>query len=92
VTAAMGIQSASSYKAFGNKQTLFEQALARYLVGPVAFIQGQRPSRSAIVCKEVTHNWSSGTPRRKRLSRRSHFIRLYSPHAGNAKSTGTVTM
>ena len=40
LTAAMGIQPASLYRAFGNKQMLFEQALARYLAGPVAFIQG----------------------------------------------------
>src|ERR1700678_1519458 len=38
LTAAMGIQPASLYKAFGNKRTLFEKALARYLVGPVAFV------------------------------------------------------
>src|ERR1700691_3588854 len=38
LTAAMGIQPASIYKAFGNKRTLFEKALARYLEGPVAFM------------------------------------------------------
>jgi AcrR family transcriptional regulator len=38
LTAAMGIQPASLYKAFGNKSTLFEKALARYLAGPVAFV------------------------------------------------------
>lgn len=38
LTAAMGIQPASLYKAFGNKRTLFEKALARYLAGPVAFV------------------------------------------------------
>ena len=38
LTAAMGIQPASLYKAFGNKRTLFERALARYLAGPVAFV------------------------------------------------------
>jgi len=38
LTSAMGIQPASLYKAFGNKQALFEQALARYLAGPVAFV------------------------------------------------------
>jgi AcrR family transcriptional regulator len=38
LTAAMGIQPASLYKAFGNKEALFEQALARYLDGPVAFM------------------------------------------------------
>jgi AcrR family transcriptional regulator len=38
LTAAMGIQPASLYKAFGNKRTLFEKALARYLAGPAAFV------------------------------------------------------
>jgi len=38
LTAAMGIQPASLYKAFGNKLTLFEKALTRYLAGPVAFV------------------------------------------------------
>jgi AcrR family transcriptional regulator len=38
LTAAMGVQPASLYKAFGNKRTLFEKALARYLAGPVAFV------------------------------------------------------
>jgi AcrR family transcriptional regulator len=38
LTTAMGIQPASLYKAFGNKRTLFETALARYLAGPVAFV------------------------------------------------------
>jgi AcrR family transcriptional regulator len=38
LTAAMGIQPASLYKAFGNKRTLFDKALARYLAGPVAFV------------------------------------------------------
>jgi AcrR family transcriptional regulator len=38
LTSAMGIQPASLYMAFGNKRTLFEKALARYLAGPVAFM------------------------------------------------------
>jgi AcrR family transcriptional regulator len=38
LTAAMGIQPASLYKAFGSKRKLFEKALARYLAGPVAFV------------------------------------------------------
>jgi AcrR family transcriptional regulator len=38
LTAAMGIQPASLYQAFGNKRKLFEKALARYLAGPVAFM------------------------------------------------------
>lgn len=40
LTLAMGIQPASLYAAFGNKQAVFEQALARYLAGPVAFMSG----------------------------------------------------
>jgi AcrR family transcriptional regulator len=38
LTAAMGIQPASLYQAFGNKRALFEKALAQYLAGPVAFV------------------------------------------------------
>ena len=38
LTAAMGIQPASLYHAFGNKQQLFERAVARYLAGPAAFM------------------------------------------------------
>jgi AcrR family transcriptional regulator len=38
LTAAMGVQPASLYKAYGNKRALFEKALARYLAGPVAFV------------------------------------------------------
>jgi AcrR family transcriptional regulator len=38
LTAAMRIQPASLYQAFGNKRTLFQKALARYLAGPVAFV------------------------------------------------------
>jgi AcrR family transcriptional regulator len=38
LTAAMGMQPASLYQAFGNKRALFEKVLARYLAGPVAFV------------------------------------------------------
>jgi len=50
LTAAMGIQPASLYKAFGNKRTLFEKALARYLAGPVAFMHDalQEPTAFAV--------------------------------------------
>jgi AcrR family transcriptional regulator len=54
LTAAMGIQPASLYKAFGNKQKLFEQALARYLAGPVAFIQGALGEPTAYTVAERT--------------------------------------
>lgn len=36
LTAAMGINRPSLYAAFGNKEQLFRQALARYLTGPAA--------------------------------------------------------
>jgi AcrR family transcriptional regulator len=50
LTAAMGIQPASLYKAFGNKQALFEKALARYLAGPVSFIHDalEQPTAYAV--------------------------------------------
>ena len=54
LTAAMGIPSASLYKAFGNKRRLFEQALARYLVGPVAFMQGALHEPTAYAVAERT--------------------------------------
>ncbi len=54
LTTAMGIQPASLYKAFGNKQTLFEQALARYLAGPVAFIQAALSEPTAYAVAERT--------------------------------------
>jgi AcrR family transcriptional regulator len=38
LTAAMGIQPTSLYRAFGNKRTLFQKVLARYMAGPVAFV------------------------------------------------------
>jgi AcrR family transcriptional regulator len=47
LTAAMGIQPASLYQAFGNKRTLFEKALALYLAGPVAFVHGALSERTA---------------------------------------------
>ncbi len=38
LTEALGINKPSIYAAFGNKETLFRQALARYVAGPVAFV------------------------------------------------------
>lgn len=52
LTAAMGIQPASLYKGFGNKQALFEQALALYLAGPVAFIHGALTAPTAYAVAE----------------------------------------
>lgn len=37
LTAAMGITRTSMYRAFGNKQDLFHQALARYTEGPASY-------------------------------------------------------
>ena len=53
LTAAMGIQPTSLYVAFGNKQALFEQALARYLAGPVAFMHGalEEPTAYAVAVR-----------------------------------------
>jgi AcrR family transcriptional regulator len=54
LTTAMGIQPTSLYKAFGNKKTLFGQALARYLAGPVAFIRGALSEPTAYAVAERT--------------------------------------
>jgi AcrR family transcriptional regulator len=45
LTAAMGIQPASPYKAFGNKRNLFEQALARYLAGRLPSLAARKASQ-----------------------------------------------
>jgi AcrR family transcriptional regulator len=56
LTAAMGIQPASLYKAFGNKEALFEQVLARYLDGPVAFMHAALNEPTAYaVAKRILH-------------------------------------
>jgi AcrR family transcriptional regulator len=56
LTTAMGIQPASLYKAFGNKQALFEQALARYVAGPVAFVHGAlNESTAYAVAERILH-------------------------------------
>jgi AcrR family transcriptional regulator len=38
LTKALGINKPSIYAAFGNKEALFHKALAKYLVGPAAFV------------------------------------------------------
>jgi len=50
LTIAMGIEPASLYKAFGNKEALFEQVLTRYVAGPVAFMHDalQEPTAFAV--------------------------------------------
>ncbi len=56
LTRAMGIQPASLYKAFGNKQALFEKALARYLAGPVRFIHAALDEPTAYaVAERILH-------------------------------------
>jgi AcrR family transcriptional regulator len=52
LTAAMGLQPASLYMAFGNKRELFEKALARYLAGPVAFVHDALSERTALAVAE----------------------------------------
>ncbi len=52
LTAAMGMQPASLYKAFGNKQALFEKALAHYLAGPVAFMRAALDQPTAYAVAE----------------------------------------
>lgn len=52
LTGAMGIQPTSLYVAFGNKQSLFEQALARYLAGPAAFVHAALAEPTAYAVAE----------------------------------------
>ena len=69
LTAAMGIQPASLYKAFGNKRALFEKALARYLAGPVAFVHDALNEPTALsVAKRLLHREAEFlTERRSRI-------------------------
>jgi AcrR family transcriptional regulator len=39
LTKAMGISRPSMYAAFGNKESLFRQALDRYFQGPASYLQ-----------------------------------------------------
>ncbi len=52
LTAAMGIQPASLYAAFGNKEAMFELALAHYLAGPAAFMSAALDEPSAYAVAE----------------------------------------
>jgi len=54
LTAAMGIQPASLYAAFGNKQAVFEQALTRYLAGPAAYMHAALEEPTAYAVAERT--------------------------------------
>src|SRR5688572_5795338 len=51
LTDAMGINRPSLYAAFGNKESLFRQALDRYVKGPSAYFQEalQEPNARAVV-------------------------------------------
>ncbi len=68
LTTAMGIQPPSLYKAFGNKQALFEKALARYLAGPVAFMHGalNEPTAYAVAERILRQTAEFLTERRSR--------------------------
>lgn len=68
LTSAMGIQPPSLYAAFGNKQALFEQALARYLSGPVAFMHGalNEPTAYAVAERILRRTAEFLTERRSR--------------------------
>jgi len=56
LTGAMGIKPASLYAAFGNKQALFDQALTRYLAGPVASMHAALEQPTAYgVAERILH-------------------------------------
>ena len=69
LTAAMGIQPASLYKAFGNKRALFEKALARYLAGPVAFLHDalNEPTALSVAKRLLRREAEFLTERRSRI-------------------------
>lgn len=56
LTQVLGINKPSIYAAFGNKETLFRKALARYTSGPVAFVGEamQAPTARQVVEKFLT--------------------------------------
>src|ERR1700730_9191655 len=68
LTTAMGIQPASLYAAFGNKQALFELALAHYLAGPAALINSvlEEPTAYAVAGRILRQTADSLTERRAR--------------------------
>jgi AcrR family transcriptional regulator len=69
LTAAMGIQPASLYKAFGNKRALFEKALARYVAGPVAFVHDalNEPTALSVAKRLLRQEAEFLTDRRPRI-------------------------
>jgi AcrR family transcriptional regulator len=62
LTAAMGIQPTSLYRVFGNKRTLFQKALARYMAGPVAFVHDalNEPTAYAVANRILRRTDSAG--------------------------------
>ena len=68
LTAAIGIQPASLYAAFGNKEAVFELALAHYLAGPAAFMSAalEEPSAYAVAERILHQTAESLTARRAR--------------------------
>ena len=69
LTAAMGIQPASLYKAFGNKRALFEKALTRYVAGPVAFVHDalNEPTALSVAKRLLRQEAEFLTERRSRI-------------------------
>ena len=69
LTAAMGIQPASLYKAFGNKRALFEKALTRYVAGPVAFVHDalNEPTALSVAKRLLRQEAEFLTDRRPRI-------------------------
>jgi AcrR family transcriptional regulator len=68
LTTAMGIQPASLYAAFGNKQAMFERALAHYLAGPAAFMSAalREPTAFAVAERILRETAEALTARRAR--------------------------
>ncbi len=54
LTEALGINKPSIYAAFGNKEELFRQALARYVSGPAAFVTEVKKQKTA---RQVVENF-----------------------------------
>jgi AcrR family transcriptional regulator len=68
LTTAMGIQPASLYAAFGNKQAMFERTLDHYLAGPAAFMSAalEEPTAYAIAERILRQTAEALTARRAR--------------------------
>ncbi len=68
LTTAMGIQPASLYAAFGNKQAMFERTLDHYLAGPAAFMSAalEEPTAYAVAERILRQTAEALTARRAR--------------------------